>query len=199
MQWETFMEGAEGSAAPGMGPWYSWFMSLRNDMSPLRAIAMGFLALACVAGCKAKPPGNLESKSVRWAKHHITIGGRKDHSPLTASNENIQAGKQAFGDYCVVCHGRDGQNTGVPFADKMAPPVPSLADSEVQAYSDGQLKWIINNGIFPSGMPASRGILSDEEMWQIVLYIRHLPPAGSLGDPRAYSGDEYGESDTTKK
>jgi len=39
----------------------------------------------------------------------------------------------------------------------------------------------------PSGMPASKEILSDEEIWSTVLFIRHLPPAGSLGDPPMYS------------
>jgi len=50
------------------------------------------------------------------------------------------------------------------------------------------LKWVIDNGVAPSGMPASRGILSDEEQWSIVLYLRHLPPAGSLGEPAVYGG-----------
>ncbi len=58
----------------------------------------------------------------------------------------------------------------------------------VQAYSDGQLKWIIRNGIWPSGMPPSNGEFSDDDMWRMVVYIRHLPPKGSLGDPAAYSG-----------
>jgi hypothetical protein len=71
----------------------------------------------------------------------------------------------------------------------MAPPVPSLASENVQSYTDGQLKWVIDNGIFPSGMPASKGILTDEEIWSIVLYIRHLPAAGSLGEPAMYAGE----------
>jgi hypothetical protein len=66
----------------------------------------------------------------------------------------------------------------------MSPPVPSLASPGVQAYTDGQLYWIIGRGLWPSGRPAARGILTEEEMWSIVLYIRHLPPVGSLGDPR---------------
>jgi len=152
-----------------------------------------------LAGCRSTPPGKLETKSVQWAKHHLTVGGKKDRNPLPPTAENIYAGRQAFGSYCVVCHGRDGQNTGVPFAATISPPIPSLAGSEVQSYTDGQLKWIINNGIFPSGMPASKGILSDEEMWQMILYIRHLPPAGSLGDPRAYSGDEFTENPDASK
>ncbi len=149
------------------------------------------LALAALAGCRANPPGKAEKATINWIKHHVTIGGKKVKNPLPATAENIDAGKHVFGYYCVVCHGRDGQNTGVPFAAGIAPPIPSLASSQVQSYTDGQLKWIIDNGIFPSGMPASKGTLSDEEIWQTVLFIRHLPPAGSLGDPRAYNGDEY--------
>jgi mono/diheme cytochrome c family protein len=154
---------------------------------------LAFPLLACLAGCEVKPPGRLETRSVQWVKYHVTVGGRNDRNPIASTPENIDGGKNAFGDYCVECHGRDGQNTGVPFASHMAPPIPSLASGAVQRYSDGQLKWIIANGIFPSGMPASKGVLSDEEMWQIVLYLRHLPPQGSLGEPRAYTGDEYGE------
>jgi hypothetical protein len=38
-------------------------------------------------------------------------------------------------------------------------------------------------------MPAARGILTDEEVWDIVIYIRHLPPEGSLGEPEMYRAD----------
>ena len=81
----------------------------------------------------------------------------------------------------------DGQNTGVPFADKMSPPPPLLTSPQVQSYTDGQLKWIIDNGLQPSGMPASKDTLSDDEIWSIVLYLRRLPPAGSVGEPEMYS------------
>jgi mono/diheme cytochrome c family protein len=120
----------------------------------------------------------------------LTVKGKQDRNPLPSTPANVAEGKASFGQYCMVCHGLDGQNTGVPFAGSLSPPVPSLASDEVQRYSDGQLKWIIENGISPSGMPASRGILGDDEMWAIVVYIRHLPPAGSLGEPKVYSGEE---------
>jgi len=144
-----------------------------------------------IAGCKVTPPGAAETAALQWTKHNITVGGKNDKNPIKATAENIESGKQAFGFYCVVCHGRDGQNTGVPFAKSMSPPLPSLASGDVQRYTDGQLKWIIENGISPSGMPASKGILSDDDIWTIVVYLRNLPPAGSLGEPRAYSGEEY--------
>ena len=143
-----------------------------------------FLSLAC----EVCTPGNFETQFIQSAKRRITVGGRSDMNPLAATSENIHAGKRNFESYCMVCHGLDGQNTGVPFADKMAPPVPPLSSASVQAYTDGQLHRIIQNGISPSGMPASKDVFRDEEIWQLVLYIRHLPPKGSLGEPQVYGG-----------
>lgn len=140
-----------------------------------------------LAGCRATPPSPLETKVAYFTKHHITVGGKKDMNPIKASETNIAAGQDTFTSYCSVCHGNDGQNTGVPFAKEVSPPVPLLNSSEVQQYTDGQLHWIIKNGIYPSGMPGSDGDFSDREMWQMVLYIRHLPKAGTLGNPTFYS------------
>jgi mono/diheme cytochrome c family protein len=144
------------------------------------------LAMAALAGCKAGAPGRTKTAVITRAKRWVFVGGRKDRSPIAVSPRSIADGKAAFGHYCIVCHGLDGQNTGVPFAARMDPPVPSLASPEVQRYTDGQLKWVIDNGVSPSGMPASKGILSDDEQWSIVIYLRHLPPAGSQGEPAAY-------------
>jgi mono/diheme cytochrome c family protein len=146
------------------------------------------VAAACaLCGCKASVPGKAEGRVIWSAKHHLTVGNKKQKNPLSATPQTIVDGKEAFGHYCVACHGMDGQNTGVPFAARMSPPVPSLASKDVQDYTDGQLKWVIDNGIGPSGMPGSKGILSDDEIWSIVVYIRHLPPAGSVGEPEMYS------------
>lgn len=139
-------------------------------------------------GCASRQSSPLETKVVYWTKRNITIGGKKDVNPLKATPDIIADGQQIFGSYCMVCHGLDAQNTGVPFAAELAPRVPSLASPEVQAYSDGQLKWIIKNGIYPSGMPPSKGDFSDDDMWRMVVYIRHLPKAGSLGEPTVYGG-----------
>jgi mono/diheme cytochrome c family protein len=141
-----------------------------------------------LTGCRAKVPGKTETAAVNWTKHHLTVGGRNDKNPVPAIPENIADGKQIFTSYCMVCHGLDGQNTGVPFAETMSPAVPLLASPQVQAYTDGQLKWIIENGIYPSGMPPSKGVFSDDDMWRMVLYIRHLPKQGSLGEPAIYGG-----------
>jgi cytochrome c553 len=150
-------------------------------------IAAAAILLASVAGCKARPPGKLETKTINFAKHRFFIGNKKMKNPLPDNPDTRADGQEAFSHYCVACHGMDGQNTGVPFSDHISPPIPLLTSVDVQSYTDGQLKWILDNGIWPSGMPGSRGTLSDDELWSIVVYLRHLPPAGSRGIPDMYT------------
>jgi len=140
-----------------------------------------------LTGCKANPPGKLETKVMSSVKHHFLIRNKNEKNPLPDTPDTRAGGKEAFSHYCVACHGMDGQSTGVPFVDHISPPIPSLASADVQKYTDGQLKWILDYGIWPSGMPGSKGTLSDDELWSIVVYMRHLPPAGSQGIPEMYT------------
>ncbi len=157
---------------------------LRKWVSALSMAALLFVTTACSVAA----PGRAETVVITALKRHLTVGGTHDKNPLPPTPETIARGRQAFSAYCSACHGLDGQTTGVPFAAAMSPPIPDLKSSPVQAYSDGQLKWIITHGLSPSGMPASKNLLRDEEMWEIVTYLRNLPPRGSLGEPPAYSG-----------
>jgi cytochrome c553 len=145
------------------------------------------IMLVALAGCRATTPGKFETRVMTSVKHRVFVGNKMQKNPLPTNPQTLADGKEAFSHYCVACHGLDGQNTGVPFADHISPPIPSLASQDVQQYTDGQLKWILDNGISPSGMPGSKGILSDDELWSIVIYLRHLPPAGSLGEPEMYT------------
>jgi mono/diheme cytochrome c family protein len=162
---------------------------VKNMRRPLIAsLVAGAVCLA--AGCQSRTPGPIETNVMTWVKRRVLVGNKKAVNPLQATPDAIHAGQIAFSHYCFTCHGLDGQNIGVPFAETVAPPVPSLNSPQVQKYTDGQLKSVISNGIFPSGMPASKEILSEEEIWSIVIYLRHLPPKGSLGEPAAYSDEE---------
>jgi hypothetical protein len=76
----------------------------------------------------------------------------------------------------------------------------------VQGYNDGQLKWIVQNGMRYTGMPGWSGILDDGEMWHIVRFMRHLPRRGTLGAPPMYrqavtehQAAESGAASTQKK
>ena len=154
-------------------------------------VALCWLALLSMAGCKARNgTGKFESTVAKEVKQRITVGGRDWQNPVPKTEENAKIGGEHFQHHCMICHGLDGHNTGVPFAAKMDPRVPDLASKDVQDYTDGQLKWIIQNGISPSGMPGWQGILEDDEMWHIVAYLRNLPPPGSLGVPEIYKETE---------
>lgn len=167
--------------------WWSEMRARDLLVGTIVGVALSILGGAAVGGFKASRPPRLETALMYGWKHHISVGAKEQRNPLTTTAQTIADGKQAFSYYCSVCHGLDGQKTGVPFAERMSPPIPSLASMEVQQYTDGQLKWVIDNGIWPSGMPGSSGTLSDEEIWSIITYIRNLPKAGSVGDPPTYN------------
>jgi mono/diheme cytochrome c family protein len=164
------------------------FLKMMRRLADRSSVMVLVVMLGFVSACQVRKAGSFETRLIDSAKRRVTVGGRTVANPLPATPENIDAGRRNFAAYCMVCHGLDGQTTGVPFADKMSPPVPQLTSAEVQAYSDGQLHWIIENGISPSGMPASKDLFHEEEIWQLVLFIRHLPPKGSLGEPKVYGG-----------
>jgi mono/diheme cytochrome c family protein len=143
------------------------------------------LAMSLTA-CKATAPGRFEMKVAQETKE-LVIGGKDLQNPVADNEAARKTGQEHFQHHCQICHGLDGQNTGVPFADKMSPPVANLAMPDIQKYSDGQLHWIIENGIRMSGMPGWKGVLDDEEMWSIIRFIRHLPAKGSAGIPAIYA------------
>ncbi len=130
-----------------------------------------------LAGCSVSAPGSVETSFMNGLKRTVTVGGKKDRSPFPATPENIAHGRKQFQNYCTSCHGETGRNEDVLFADHVSPPIPRLDSPQVQRYTDGQLKWVIANGISPSGMPAWKTVLNDSEVWKIVLYIRSLQPA----------------------
>jgi mono/diheme cytochrome c family protein len=137
----------------------------------------------------AGQPGAFEAGVMKRVKYW-RVGGKELSNPVPDSPQAVKEGAEHFQHHCQICHGLDGQGSGVPIVDKVSPPVADLRSDRVQGYSDGQLKWIIENGIRFSGMPSWKGILDDGEMWHIVRYIRHLPPKGSFGVPAVFKESE---------
>lgn len=147
------------------------------------------LLVLTLLSCEANKPGDAETKLAAEVKK-MKIGGKDSQNPTPDTPQVVQTGKEHFQHHCQVCHGLDGHGTGVPFVAKMSPPVIDLGDPDVQQYKDGQLKWIIENGIRFSGMPAWKGVLEDEEMWSIVRFLRQLPAKGSQGIPEVFAESE---------
>ena len=155
-------------------------------LSLLVAVAV----LLALAGCAAGTPSDVEKSVAHEVKKQVTIGGKDWKNPAPDNDASVKEGAEHFQHHCQICHGLNGHASGVPFAAMMDPPVPDLAEKDIQEYTDGQLKWIIENGIAPSGMPGWKGMLDDNEMWKIVRFIRHLPAPGSLGAPKSYAEGE---------
>ena len=163
-------------------------------------IALAAVSLFTLAGCRASAPGTVETKIATEAKK-VTIGGKDVPNPVQDTAAAVAEGKGHFQHHCQICHGMDGHNTGVPFADTMSPEVADLGSKDVQEYTDGQLKWIIDNGIRLTGMPGWKNVLDDDEKWKIVRFIRHLPAKGSEGVPEVFKEEkeEHQEMEKTTK
>lgn len=98
-------------------------------------------------------------------------------NPLEASRANLKAGDKLYhrlsDPSCEVCHGKKGEGNG-QLAQQFDPRPRNFACTEtVDGIPDGQLHWIIKNGSPGTAMPPF-DYLSDEEIWQLVLYLRKL-------------------------
>jgi len=107
-------------------------------------------------------------------KHkHAPASAKKLKNPLTATDENIAAGRVLFNQNCASCHGEDGKaKTDVAEAMKVKPT--DLTDKAMHGITDGEIHWVISNGIRKSGMPAFKTKTKLNERWQMTLYVKHL-------------------------
>src|SRR5438552_3233061 len=117
-------------------------------MKKISLFALSSIFLVMIA-CKVGQPGKIESGIAKEIKKKVTIGGKDWKNPAPDTDAAVKEGAGHFQHHCQICHGLDGHATGVPFAAQMSPPVPDLESKDIQEYTDGQLKWIIQNGIAP--------------------------------------------------
>ncbi len=98
-------------------------------------------------------------------------------NPFPSSAEAITAGKELFLKVqpvaCVMCHGELGDGKGVMGTAFVPPPRNFTCDVMMRNLQDGQLFWIIKHGSPGTGMMAFPW-LHDEEVWQLIHYIRSL-------------------------
>ena len=120
-------------------------------------------------------PSQIEAWLARHARRIATPADAKNlRNPYRATEENLAPARHHFVEHCSSCHALDGSGNTV-FGRNMYPKVPDLRDQETQKLTDGELFYIISNGVRFTGMPAFGGEDNPEEIWKLVLFIRRLP------------------------
>src|SRR5580692_5551762 len=141
-------------------------------------LAVGFVAYSLLHnGVSAKAtPTALEVMMARKARHMaLPSAARSLVNPVAATEENLRGGRLHFADHCAICHGNDG-SCDTLMGSGLYPKPPDMRLAETQKLSDGELFWIIENGVRFTGMPAfSTRHSSPEDSWKLVRFIRHLP------------------------
>lgn len=92
-------------------------------------------------------------------------------NPLKETRLSLAEARDHFADHCATCHGNRGDGKTM-IGEGLYPPPPDLR-RETQELTDGEIFYIIKNGIRFTGMPGFGG--SDEDNWKLVSFIRHLP------------------------
>ncbi|MBI4213863.1 MAG: cytochrome c [Chloroflexi bacterium] len=110
------------------------------------------------------------------ARPHITFSEARDlQNPIRRTDENVRAAADLFKVNCAMCHGAAGDGKSLiadRFAAQRTVPPADLASSRVRNRTDGELNWMITNGL--GGMPPFRDLLTDEQVWSLVLQTRTL-------------------------
>lgn len=121
-------------------------------------ILLGLLALSAAA---------LSASDGSWIRK-VPAADRTRANPFAGQPGAVDAGAVLFADHCAQCHGADALGRHGR---------PSLRSPVVEHATDGELAWVIRNGVLWKGMP-SWSTLPEPERWQIIAYLRSLPPDG---------------------
>jgi mono/diheme cytochrome c family protein len=106
-----------------------------------------------------------------WA---IRSDARDAKNPIPGSPSALAAGLAHFADHCAICHANDGSGQ-TAIGRNLYPRAPDMRKAATQGLTDGELFYIIENGVRLTGMPAWGGPGTAEGSWHLVHFIRHLP------------------------
>jgi mono/diheme cytochrome c family protein len=151
-------------------------------------LKLGLLALLVLAAVVAlgvavarhgfsarEKPTWVEEFFARHARRIATpADARELQNPYPLTPERLASARAHWIDHCATCHALDGSGK-TALGTNMYPPAPEMRDATTQSLTDGELFYIISNGVRFTGMPAWGGEHSPEETWELVGFIRTLP------------------------
>jgi mono/diheme cytochrome c family protein len=116
-------------------------------------------------------------------RKNAPLSAKKLKNPLTATKENITQGRALFNQHCASCHGQDGKGK-TTIATSMKSKPTDLTGSAMQGITNGEIYWVITNGIKLAGMPAYKTKANTQARWQMTLYVKHLMGAHPHAEAR---------------
>ena len=152
-----------------------WFVLGAFAACGVAAIA-GALLLSTAGGFSTRePPMALERWLARWTRTAALPADAKARvNPVQNSPEVLTAARAHWADHCAGCHANDGSGD-TAMGKNSYPPAPDMRLPETQQKTDGELFYIVQNGIRISGMPAWGGSEhAEQDSWKLVHFIRHL-------------------------
>jgi mono/diheme cytochrome c family protein len=143
---------------------------------PVILVIAGFIWLYATGLNARDMPGSLETRlAITLQRLAIPRVTRDLRNPMQATPELLVEARRHFADHCASCHGNDGSGA-TEMGQKLYPRVPDMRSAQSQSRSDGELYYIIENGVRFTGMPAwGAGGTNDHDTWHLVLFVRHLP------------------------
>jgi thiosulfate dehydrogenase len=139
---------------------------------------LGAYVLVATGGLPANAdarPSALETWAARKSLHaSIARQAPKGSPPLPADDADLAVGVAVYAANCAVCHGAaDGDASNV--ARGLYQRAPQLAKDPVDDDPEGVTYWKVFHGIRLTGMPSFRGTLTESELWQVTLFLKHMP------------------------
>lgn len=124
-------------------------------------------------------PSKLEAWAARKSlRATIAREAPKEPNPVALNDQNLIAGIKIYAQDCAVCHGdKNAKSTDIAHGLYQKPP--QLAKEGVEDDPEGVTFWKVKHGIRLTGMPSYSADLSDKQIWQVALFLKHmdgLPP-----------------------
>jgi len=138
----------------------------------IAALTISYGGLINVAASAPEYPVSawfLSTTMHRSVAQHASQG----QAPKQFTDEQIRAGFHFYNKTCIYCHGAPGRDP-VDIGKGLNPEPPYLADT-VDRWTSDELFWIVRNGIRMTGMPSFAASHKDDEIWNVVAFIKQLP------------------------